>query len=164
MRKWFAILAVTLGLPLVACTGFVAWGTTLPVHHTATATALVGAPPEAVYRMVASPERGPQWRSDVERVEVEGPRRWREYGEEPLTIEVREANPPHRFVTEVVEHPDFGGTWTWGFVAEGAGTEVTLTEDGEVYDPFFRAVMTALWGPSHTIEARLAELAAHYDP
>ena len=156
---------VLVGLLVVAGGIVYAYGTTLPVHHTASVTAVVPASPEAVFDLIRDPVHGPRWRADVARVEMQGLTRWVEHGEDVLTFEVRVAERPHRFVTEVVEHPDFGGTWTWELAPEGDGTRVHLTEDGEVYSPLFRGVMTLMSWESANIETRLQELdAAFADP
>ncbi|MEN0060789.1 MAG: SRPBCC family protein [Myxococcota bacterium] len=161
MKRWSWLL-VALGVPVLGGALFVAWGTTLPVEHTAVATTDVTAPPDVVYDLITDPRRGPEWRADVQRVEIQSDRRWIEHGEEPLILEVRTADRPRRFTTEVVEHPAFGGTWTWELQSNPDGTHVILTEDGVVYDPFFRAVMTAMSWESANIETRLAELNDHF--
>lgn len=158
MRRWIGLGIAVAGALLAIGVGLVGYGTMLPVSHTAAGTVTIAARPEAVFDLVADPARGPQWRADVERVEAITASRWREHGADTLTLQRVELSRPTRYVVSVVEHPDFGGTWTWTFAPTDAGTEVTLTEDGEVYDPLFRAVMTLTNTQSATLRSRLQEL------
>ena len=52
-----------------------------------------------------------------------------------------ERTPPTRLVTGMAAEggPAFG-TWTYQIGAENGGCRVTLTEDGELNNPFYRAV------------------------
>lgn len=142
-----------------------AYGQTLPVAHSATGSAVIAAPPAAVYSLVSTPERAPDWRPGVTTVTVHGTStgrfRWTEDGEwGPMSFEVLDHDAPRRFVSMVVDHPDFGGTWTWLFEPTEGGTRVTITEDGEVYDPFFR-VFTHHGDAASTLKTVLAALQAH---
>ena len=74
-----------------------------------------------------------------------------------MTFEVLDFEPPRRFVTMIVGHPDFGGTWTWTFEPTKGGTRVTIREDGEVFDPLFR-ILTHHGNAAATIESALAGL------
>jgi hypothetical protein len=57
---------------------------------------------------------------------------------------------------------DFGGTWTYDLApGEGGGTQVTITEDGEIYNPIFRVVARFITGYEATMESYLDALAAH---
>jgi len=49
-----------------------------------------------------------------------------------MAIELKSVEAPSRLVTEIVtdEKSDWGGVWTYNLVANGVGTEVTITEDG----------------------------------
>ena len=58
------------------------------------------------------------WRPNVEKVERlpdrDGRpvfREWTDFG--PLDYVLEADEPPRRMVTRVLDHPDFGGTWTW---------------------------------------------------
>ena len=52
----------------------------------------------------------------------------------------------------------FGGTWTYELRAEGSGTSLTLTEDGEVYNPIFRVMQKFFFSPYKTIDTYLENL------
>jgi hypothetical protein len=53
---------------------------------------------------------------------------------------------------------------TWTFAIEPAGNEsrtmVTITEDGEAYNPVFRFVSRFVLGQAHTIDAYLKAMAS----
>ena len=59
-------------------------------------------------------------------------------GEMPL--ETVEAVAPQRLVRKIGPGLPFGGTWTYELTPEGGGTQLKITEDGEVYNPIFRVV------------------------
>jgi hypothetical protein len=54
----------------------------------------------------------------------------------------------------------FGGTWTYELKPEGAGTRVTITERGEVYNPIFRFMSRFVLSQTATMEKYLAALTA----
>ena len=45
----------------------------------------------------------------------------------------------------------FGGTWTYEVQPDGTGSAVTITEDGEVYNPIFRFVSRFFIGYEGTL-------------
>jgi hypothetical protein len=46
----------------------------------------------------------------------------------------------------------FGGTWTYRIAPAAGGSEVTITEDGEVYNPFFRFMSRFVFGHAATLD------------
>jgi hypothetical protein len=77
-----------------------------------------------------------------------------------------EENPPHRFVTAIVDRSlPYGGTWTYEFAPSAAGTRLTITERGDVYNPFFRFVARFVMGSERSIHDYFAALhdAMHHD-
>jgi uncharacterized protein YndB with AHSA1/START domain len=143
-------------------------GTRIPEGHRATVQGTVEAPPGAVWDAITAVEAFPTWRAGVDRVEVLEPRNglpvWRERGSSgELTIQVVYFEPPQRMVARVTDAGGaFGGTWTYDLApAEGGGTQVTLTEDGEIYNPIFRVVARFVTGYEATMEAYLEDLATH---
>ena len=51
-----------------------------------------------------------------------------------------------------------GGTWTLDVKAVPEGTALTITEDGEIYNPIFRVLSTAVFSPYATIDTYQADL------
>ena len=161
--KKLVLGGVLLVLVLVALVvGIGAW---LPQSHSASRDMTVSAPPERVFKVVSQVTRYPEWRSNVTRVEMLGssPVRWREHdGTDAITFEVVESSPPSRWRVRIAD-PDlpFGGTWTYAIDTGPAGTRLTITEDGEVYNPVFRFVSRFIIGHTASIDTYLGDLHRH---
>ncbi len=52
----------------------------------------------------------------------------------------------------------YGGSWTYELRPSGAGTEITITEDGQVFNPIFRVMQKFFFSPYATIDAYLDDL------
>lgn len=145
------------GLVLVA----VAIGLFLPESHTATATRVVGGSPIEVWDAITDVERFTTWRPGLDEAERlpdrDGLPVWREAGRTgSMTLQVTEFDPPRRLVTRIADEGlPFGGTWTYEVEEAEGGTRVTLTEDGEIYNPFFRFVSRYVLGYDATMNAYL---------
>lgn len=145
-------------------------GWMLPVGHVASRSAVVAEAPAEVFARVANVAAYPSWWSEVAQVDVlpavEGRPRFREHLSSGAVIfETVEAAAPARFVSRIADpEQPFGGTWTFEFAPEGAGTRVTITERGEVYQPIFRFLSRFVFSPTSTIESCLAALAAAPPP
>ena len=144
---------------LVVLVAIIGWR--LPVGHVAARSATVGRPPADVYALVADVAAYSQWWADIAKVEMlpAGPGiiRFREHMTSgPIVMEVAEAVPPQRFVTRIAD-PDqpFGGTWTFEIAPDAAGSRLTVTERGEVYNPIFRFLSRFVFGHTGTIESFL---------
>jgi hypothetical protein len=161
MLKWMVIVAIAL-VALVVLAALV--GVFLPKGHRASRTAVFNATPEAVFAAISDFSRFPEWRSDVKTVEVlsddGGLTRFREVGKHGAVIykvEVREA--ASRLVTRIDDPSQpFGGTWTLVVRPVAAGTELTITEDGEIYNPIFRVMSQLVFSPYATIDTYLSDL------
>ena len=141
-------------------------GYLLPVSHVAARTASLGSPPDRVYATLADVEHHTGWRSDVKSVEVlsNAPvKRWREHGSNgAITFEVVETQPPTRLVSRIADADlAFGGTWTYELTPQGSGTQLTITERGDVYNPLFRFMSRFIFGHTATMERFLGDLKKH---
>ncbi len=158
--KWIGLVILILGGAVVV---MALVGASLPVQHTATRSATFKATPQQVWDVIAGP---PTWRPDVIRYEemapFDGHRMWIEYGRGGRTIpyEVVEEDPPHRLVTFIADpHLPFGGTWTYDITAEASGgSTLTITENGEVYNPIFRFISRYVMGYTTTMDRYLNAL------
>lgn len=166
MKRFLAWAGAVAGLLVLMVAGMWVVGSRLPVAHTATVSAEVPGTPEEVWAVVSAPGDFPTWRSDVDAVEVlsrEGEAlRWRESGPQgALTMELVESDAPGWMVARIAD-PDlpFGGEWRYRLEAIPTGTRVTLTEDGEVYDPFFRFFSRFVFGHEGTMRGYLEDLGA----
>jgi hypothetical protein len=161
MLKWIALIVVGI-LVLAAVVALI--GIFLPKGHRASRTVVYSAPPESVYAAITDFARFPEWRSGVKTVEVisngEGDTRFREDGPHgPVTYKVEERRPGSRLVTRI-DDPSlpFGGTWTLEVKPVAGGTELTITEDGEIYNPIFRVMSKVVFSPYETIDAYQTDL------
>ncbi|MDX1393022.1 MAG: SRPBCC family protein [Gemmatimonadota bacterium] len=141
-------------------------GAALPVEHVATVRAEYPVGPEEVFDVISDVTAQPGWRPSVERVE-ELPSRggnpaWREIGSTgPLPMELTESDPPRRMVTAMIsEGLPFGGRWIYEVEPAPGGSILTITEEGEVYSPFFRFVSRFIMGHHRTASTYLSDLGA----
>jgi uncharacterized protein YndB with AHSA1/START domain len=143
-------------------------GALLPRRHEVSRSAVITAPPAAVYEAVTDVAGSAAWRPGVQRVEVlgrtEGRLRFREHSRHgTVTYEVTAEEPGRLFVTEIVDRDlGYSGSWTYAFAPQdAAGTRVTITERGEVSNVIFRFVSYFIIGQTKSIDTYLAALEAH---
>jgi uncharacterized protein YndB with AHSA1/START domain len=141
-------------------------GWSLPVGHEASRSATLNASPDALYAVISDVASYPRWWSEISQIEMlpadDGRIRFREHmSTGPIVMEVVDAVPPSRFVTRIAD-PDqpFGGTWTFEITPEPRGTRLTITERGEIYNPFFRFMSRYVFGYAATMESFLEALAS----
>lgn len=161
MRIVILVLGVLVALVLLV----VAIGYALPVAHVATREARLGAPPERVFGVLRDVEKYPGWRSDVKGVEVLATvpaLRWRERGDNDITLEMETVEAPRRIVTRIADRSlPFGGSWTYELSPQDGGTRLVITENGEVYNPLFRFMSRFVFGHAATLEKFLGDLERH---
>jgi len=157
--KWLLIVlaAVVAVVALVALVGAL-----LPRGHRASRTAVYRQPPNAVWQAVTDWRAFPSWRQEIQSVRElpEGRPGWIEVsaqGELPLAVE-RQEEPALLVMRIADESLPFGGTWTWRLEPVGAGTRVTITEDGEVGNAIFRFLSRFVFGHTRTLETYLRNL------
>ena len=162
-KRVFVGFAVLVGL--VGLMAVVGW--MLPVGHTASRSAVIDALPARVFGAVTQVDQYPSWRTGVTAVEIlpddSRGRRFREDGSDgPIIFRIESSVSPSRFLTRIddPEQP-FGGTWTYDLAAEGGGTRLTITEDGEVYNPIFRFLARFVFSQTATMEQYLADVQKH---
>lgn len=119
-------------------------GRSLPVKHVATRSASFAASPERIWEAINDPAL------------------MRSRGVGNVRFETIESLAPRRLVRRVVGESDFGGTWTCEIAPIGvAGSRLVITENGEVYNPFFRFVSRFIVGHHRTIDSFLRALRRH---
>jgi len=164
MRNLFSILATTAVLLVTALAVTAAVGMTLPESHQVARSARFDAKPAAVFAVITDVAKYGDWRSDIDRVEVlpddgEGLRFVEYSGRDAVTYRVEEANPPTRFKVRVDDASlPFGGTWTYLLQPFDSGTSLTITEDGIVSNPIFRAIAKVLFSPTASMDLYLHDL------
>jgi uncharacterized protein YndB with AHSA1/START domain len=111
----------------------------------------------------------PDWRTGVkshgELPPENGRRRWWEedsHGQK-VTFELVEAKPAERLQVRIADKGlPFGGTWTFEMTPAAGGSELRITEDGEVYNVIFRFMARFIFGYHGSIETYLKDLGAKF--
>ena len=158
---WLLVGGVFLAGGILAAVGI---GAALPRAHVASRTVRLPARPERVWALLTDPAGFPHWRDDVRSVELLPPREgrtaWREHSRHGrITFEVVTAEPPHRLTTAIADRDlPFGGTWEYALTPDGDGTQLVVTERGEVHNPLFRFMSRFVFGHTATIDAFLRAL------
>ncbi len=148
---------------------FLYWyGRRLPLHHRQSANADLPVPPQRVWEAITRYDEMPRWWDAVKTVETES----RKDGT-TVTWNVDKHGQRIGFVTEATEEPrrlvrrildedlPFGGSWTFELERKGNGTKLTLSEDGFIRPPLFRAIAHLFIGMRATLEDFLKALAKH---
>lgn len=163
MKIALIVVGVLAGIVLI----IVAVGYSLPVRHQASREATLAVRPDSLFAIITDVERFPSWRPSVKRVErVDGPGgavQFREHGSnDAILYSIDERVPPRRLVTRIADPSlPFGGRWTYELsAAQGGGTTLRVTEDGEVYNPLFRFMSKYVFGHHRTIDEYLRDLKA----
>jgi len=155
--KWFIRLLALLGMLILA---MLITGSVLPEKHTATASREFNTKPETVWAVLTDFSQWPQWRSDLKEIRTET-NTFTEISTSGDSIEFRidEFTTPERFVTRIIT-PDlpFGGSWTYELQPTESGCLLTITENGEVYNPLFRFMSKYMFGHTATMEQYLEDL------
>ena len=116
-------------------------GTLLPEKHVASRQARYRQTPDVIWDAIVNEPRDPT-----------------------VTYKIEESRPPERLVRRVIDpHHNFGGTWTYQVQPLPGGTNLRITENGEVYNPFFRFVSRFIMGHTGTIDATLKSLATKFN-
>jgi hypothetical protein len=157
--KW--LLAVS-GFVLVLALSVALLGWLLPVQHHATRQAHFHQPPGSLYAVLAGP---PDWRSDVKASgplpDHDGRKQWWEedsHGQR-VTFELLEDSPPSRRVVKIADRRlPFGGTWSYEIAPAPGGSDLRITEDGEVYNVIFRFMSRYIFGYTGSIERFFRDL------
>jgi uncharacterized protein YndB with AHSA1/START domain len=136
-------------------------GWLLPEKHKASRQTTFQVSPETVWALITDVEAFPSSRSDVKTVqrlpERDGQRVWVEEGSSGrITLAVERSEAPRLLALRIAD-PDlpFGGTWTYEILPAANGSTLTITEDGEIYNPVFRVMARFVFGYHGTMAAYL---------
>ena len=159
--KWVLIGVASLALVL-AIAAFI--GSRLAQSHRASLTRTFPDAPDVIWSAITDVDAFPSWRSGVTRVERlpdrNGYPAWIEEGRSgKLTLAVERMERPHVLVGRIADpNLPFGGTWTYEIVADGNGSRLTITENGEIYNPLFRFMARFIFGYEGTIRGYMSSL------
>lgn len=127
-------------VPIVIVVAVILVGRSLPVAHIASRTATFRRPAEDVWAAINDPAL------------------LSSRGVGDVKFETVESLPPRRLVRRVIGEKDFGGTWTCDIASSQGGSTLMITENGEIYNAFFRFVSRYIIGHHRTIDGTMAAL------
>ncbi len=140
-------------------------GCLLPRQHVVARSVVLKQKPATVWEAITVFERIPSWWHGVISVE-----RLSDRGDHPvyrqtfqsgrrqqsITIEVVEADPPKRMVTQIADvKGPFQGRWIYEIAEVEGGTKLTLTEHGEIANPFIRTMFRLMMSKTQFIDSYL---------
>lgn len=160
--RWIAyvIAAIAVAALLVAVVGAM-----LPRRHVVSRTVRVAMPPDALFALLSDVSRYASWRPDVKSLQrladKQGRPAWIEESggmKIPMTFDRMES--PSLLVSRIdTDALPFAGAWTYRIAAASGGSELTITEDGEVGNVIFRFMSRFVFGHYATMDAFLKNLA-----
>ena len=167
--KW---LGIGLGVIVALIVIVVIIGYTLPKGHVAVSTAQYRKPAADLFRTITEVATAASWRKDVERIEMlpaNGNRiAWREVSKNGVVnyegeiVRAPAPGVPGRFISRITDkNLPYGGEWIIDVAVNNGGSVVTVTENGEVYNPIFRFVSKYVMGHHSTIDGYLRALGTH---
>lgn len=159
--KW-----VLLGLTSLAVVPalFALIGSRLAQSHRASVARAFPVSADVIWAAITDVEAFPSWRAGVKRVERlpdrNGLPMWIEEGRSGrMTLAIERMEPPRILVGRISDpNLPFGGTWTYEIVPDGAGSRLTITENGEIYNPMFRFMARFILGYEGAIRSYMSSL------
>lgn len=162
---WLLIAPGLLALLILALLIF---GLLQPVKHSVTRSLTLRQRPETVFAVLDNVNELASWSSLVVKVEHLPDRNGRPATRQTLKFGLSliattiERQPPFRLVSSLEkEGGPLWGTWTYEVTPDGAGCRIAITEDGEIKNPFFRA-LARLRGLDASIKLQLIDLARKF--
>ena len=169
--RWTGAIFFALAFLFLVLTGI---GTSLPIDHHATCSVPFDGPPEYLFAAIADDGTSTRWRPDITSavlVSGKGPTAvWREtdgYGHAVTyrTTALVAGTKLARTIDYVPGMP-YAGTWTFNVSRDefsprnnsAGGSYLTIDEDGQIYNPFFRFLARYVVGYSQGIETYLNDL------
>jgi hypothetical protein len=142
-------------------------GALLPKAHSVSRTVRIALPPDALYAVIADVGQYQSWRHEVKTLQrlpdKNGMAAWiEETGGMKIPMRFERMERPTVLVARIdTNELPFSGVWTYRIVPAGPGAaDLTITEDGEVSNPFFRFMSRFVFGQYGTMDAFLKNLQA----
>jgi hypothetical protein len=147
----------------------VAWirGSFLPIHHRTSVAGEVNAPTDKVWQLITSVPSQPSWRTGLQYVEPlpanAGKEHWREHLAHNQTMDfiADETIPSTRRVVRLdLPNGSYTGSWIYELspAATPGKTQVTITEDGDIYPALYRTLMQDVIGMKSNLNQYLTDL------
>ena len=144
-------------------------GAFLPRSHQVTRSLVLKQSPEAVWQVLTDYANVPTWHQHVHKVERlpdrDGHDFWQETypGDYILFAETIESLPSTRLVrTFVDDKGPFRGRWEFALAANETGCRLSITEVGDIANPFFRLMFRMNMKPEFYVELYLQALAKKF--
>jgi Polyketide cyclase / dehydrase and lipid transport len=162
--KYLLVIAVVL---VFAFAIVFVMGMRLPKHHRAQNSAVITASPMAVWAAISDVAAGPNWRSDLKRVDIIDSNRWREYDRHRNSVMFRldSSLPMHQRVVSI-DDPGlpYSGSWTYNLQGDERGnTTITIVEDADVKSPVWRFFGHYVIGERSSIDRYLHDLQKSFE-
>jgi hypothetical protein len=161
--RW--ILWIGAGLAVVVLIVVVV-GAMLPKAHTASRTVRIAMPPDALFAVLSDVDRYQSWRPDVKSLQRlpdrDGTPAWIEdVGGMKIPLHFERMERPSLLVSRIdgADLP-FGGSWTYQIVPAAGGSDLTITENGEVSNVLFRFMSRFVFGHHATMDGFIKHLQA----
>ncbi len=160
MKIALIILGSILGLVLLAGLVLYLLGRRLPERHIARVTVVLPASRPAVWAVITDYPGMTAWWPDVKGIRLETRPNgevwtWNKdsHGNE-IAFRTKEEVAPARLVREIMgDNLPFGGTWTFELADQDNRTQLTITEDGFIKPPLFRAIVQYFIGLDKTMKS-----------
>jgi hypothetical protein len=171
MKIPLLVLGVLLTLLVVATLVLYFAGSRLPRSHRSVVTINLRAPRTTVWNAITNYSAIPQWWPDIKKVRNEKQADGTEItwlvdkSRREMPFRTSESRAGERLVRVIASQElPFGGTWTYELAdAENGATRLTLTEDGYINPPIFRAIAQWFIGLDATQRDFLTHLEKHLD-
>ena len=130
---WIVLIGVAAVVAIVAACGAI-----LPVSHVASRRARFKQPPATIWAAID---------------------RQKTFREDGVNYEVTRSDPPRVLETHITDQNlPYGGSWIYEITPTPDGSELRITEHGNVYNPIFRFVSRFIMGHTATIDKTLRDL------
>jgi hypothetical protein len=162
------VLLVIVGLLLVVILGVVVVGLLTPADHNVSRTLKTKQSPQAVWDAINDHANEQKWRDDVASVTAAGEQNgkpvWLETYKDGNTVKLATtlSSPPNRMIREIAEEGPFSGRWEIDIIPTAGGSDVRITEIGNVPNPVFRFVSKYVIGHTSQMEKYLTSLAKKF--
>jgi len=161
MIRWAVLVVAGLAL-VVVIVAVIGWR--LPKAHTASRTVRIPMTPDALYALLSDVSQYQRWRADVKSLQrlpdKDGRPAWiEEVGGMKIPMRFERMERPALLVGRIDTHDlPFGGTWTYRITQADGGSDLSITEDGEVYNPIFRFMSRFVFGYYATMDGFIKNL------
>lgn len=164
-KLWIYLgIAVVIAFVLVPQLG----GMFLSQHHIISSRILLNESPESVWHAISDLAATPDWYPNVvseERLaDRDGHQVWREryHNGQALVLETVESCPPYRMMRAAIDGNE-RESWEFEVQSTASGTELRITESGDIPNPFMRFVSKYVMGHFRGIENYEKALALRFD-